>query len=381
MLAGDLNKDGIAEFICVNTQQILTQGIKSHFVTSVAVHDINGNLLWIFGEPSVQKENLGYDVPCQIYDIDNDGNIEVVFCTNYNFVILDGTTGKVKKKYDLPISTATDNIVFWRANDQSDELNILIKERYKEFWVFSSKWELQWKFQHPSKLHIGHHPVVLHTNIGNCLLTGFMLLNSQGEKIWELKSSKYDLSKGHFDSCQIIKNGHDYRDWLFVISTCKAKVLTLVNGRGEILWEKHGQHFEKVSIGKHNDTNIIVVDIKDDLTKLSPEIWFIDMYGNTINKIYAGSGNSYHFYSLVQFESKDAIAIASVNAIYDLQGQCVSYLNMPNDTKGYNIFEANLTGTDHFYVLITEDLQIVMFEGVGSYLNKNLGTPQNYSLF
>lgn len=162
VLAGDLNNDGIAEFICVNTQRTLTQGIKSHFVTSVAMHDINGNLLWVFCEPSVPKENLGYDVPCQIYDIDNDGNIEVVFCTNYNFVILDGNTGKVKNKYDLPLTTATDNIVFWGASYQTDALNILIKERYKEFWVYSSKWELQWHFQHPRELHIGHHPVVMH---------------------------------------------------------------------------------------------------------------------------------------------------------------------------------------------------------------------------
>ena len=381
VLAGDLNRDGLVEFVCVNTQNVLTSGVKSHFVTSIAVHDIDGNLLWAFGEQSVQKEKLGYDVPCQIYDVDGDGNDEVVFCTNHNFIILDGKTGETKGKYELPLTTATDNIVFLGANDHTDTLNILIKERYREMWAYSSKWELQWHFQHPKKLHIGHHPVVLHTNSGKYFLTGFMLLNSQGEKIWELKSRKYDLSKGHFDSCKIIEIGHDYRDWLFVISTCKAKVLMLVNGRGEIIWEKYGQHFERVSIGNYNETNIIIVDIKDDLSKLSPELWFIDMQGNTINKIYADLGTSYHFHSLVKFESIDAIAIASSQDIYNLCGQRVASLHLLGDTKGYNIFQANLNGVNHFYVLITENLQIAMFEGVGDCSNSNLGTPNNYSLF
>lgn len=382
VLAADLDNDGKAEIISVNTHRLVTKGIKSHYVISLVAHDIYGNILWSFGNPSSKKEKLGYDVPCQVYDIDNDGKLEVVFCSNSKFFVLEGDTGKVKNRHTLPSPIATDCIAFFeQSNKLSKELNILVKERYKKFWVYTHNWELQWTYQHPNNIHIGHHPEIFNTKTGDILFTGFMFITSSGEKICEVKSERYDIFKGHVDSCKVIKQGNDYRNWIFIVSTCKAKVLMMIDGNGKIIWEKYGKHFEKISIGQHNNEYIIVVDVKDEISKFSKELWFIDLNGHIINTICPNQKKSCHIHSLIKFNQKDAIAVANNNSIYDMCGKRIAIFDLPKDMNVNNIFQANLTKNESYYVLITENLEVHLYKGLTDHSDYELGTPKNYTLF
>ncbi len=62
--------------------------------------DLDGNILWQYGEPTDNMEigNISADMPMQIYDIDGDGYDEVITAKNFEVLILDGKTGNVKKE-------------------------------------------------------------------------------------------------------------------------------------------------------------------------------------------------------------------------------------------------------------------------------------------
>ena len=65
-----------------------------------------GEILWQIGEPSNKMDNLYLtaDLPFQVYDIDGDGVDEVIMARNFELMILDGKTGKVRKSIPTPIN-------------------------------------------------------------------------------------------------------------------------------------------------------------------------------------------------------------------------------------------------------------------------------------
>jgi hypothetical protein len=77
----------------------------------VAAHDLDGRVLWVWGNPNTGRRGLHHDVACQIHDWDGDGRNEVVVCTEGYLVELDGATGKERRKIPIP-PNATDCLVF-----------------------------------------------------------------------------------------------------------------------------------------------------------------------------------------------------------------------------------------------------------------------------
>jgi hypothetical protein len=58
----------------------------------------NGDILWQTGNPDPEKYHLTNDVGFQIHDIDNDGKNEVIYCMNFEIIVAEGSTGRVKYK-------------------------------------------------------------------------------------------------------------------------------------------------------------------------------------------------------------------------------------------------------------------------------------------
>ena len=71
-----------------------------------AVNMETGDVLWQVGEPSelTVNQDTTCDLPFQIYDIDDDGIDEVIVAKDFKVMILDGSTGEVKKSMPTPFN-------------------------------------------------------------------------------------------------------------------------------------------------------------------------------------------------------------------------------------------------------------------------------------
>ncbi|MDG5788429.1 hypothetical protein QA612_13145 [Evansella sp. AB-P1] len=176
-------------------------------ISCLTAFDLDGNILWQIGEPSTKYDEgqISADMPLQVYDIDGDGIDEVITSRNFEILILDGRTGKVKKKAKMPFSDDDDSTLIGVPNDiyAFDRINadgirianftgkerptdILVKDRYCRIYALNSDLELMWKFK--SETNTGHFPYAFDINNDGHdeLLCGYNLLDHKGNIIWKL---------------------------------------------------------------------------------------------------------------------------------------------------------------------------------------------------
>lgn len=221
IVSDDLDNDGSVDVLSARSININggggTDGMpyyEVHEVCSVAAQDIDGNLLWTWGTSNLGQVEPAYDVPCIIYDLDNDGNKEVLLCTSTHLVILNGQTGTEVKKYQLPTSSdypldwASDciNIANISGNDYPSD--IIIKNRYFDIWAFTKDWKELWHVGKINGYRTSHQPWVIDIDNDGCdeVLSSYSLIDDDGTVLWSLKQENFkaDIKSGHQDSIKAI---------------------------------------------------------------------------------------------------------------------------------------------------------------------------------
>jgi hypothetical protein len=74
IVTGDLTGDGGLEIVCARS----LGGGSERYTSAVAAHDLDGNVLWRWGDPTIGTGVSSHDVACQIHDWNQDGNNEVI---------------------------------------------------------------------------------------------------------------------------------------------------------------------------------------------------------------------------------------------------------------------------------------------------------------
>ena len=158
--------------------------------------DLDGNVLWQFGEPGSDLDAglVTCDLPVQIYDIDGDGQDEVLCLKNGKLYILDGRNGEVVNVRPLPLSPGQENtfgrlvgdaivIANFRGLDRPGD--ILIKNRYRQVWALDGDLDLLWTREFPTWM-TGHfaQPCDLDGDGRDELVIGYCLLGPDGEMRW-----------------------------------------------------------------------------------------------------------------------------------------------------------------------------------------------------
>ena len=199
---GDLNGDGTPDVLVT---QIHHHGprdayCESHCLTAMT---FDGDILWRVGSPDPSKYKLTNDVAVQIHDIDNDGRNEVIYCKDFEIVVLDGATGDIKLKAPTPESRPPadqfprilgDCLFFCDLSGNGHAQDILIKDRYWNFWMLNEKLETQWH----REITTGHYPCACDIdNDGHDeLAIGFALFDHDGTMLWNLQDKVQDHADG-----------------------------------------------------------------------------------------------------------------------------------------------------------------------------------------
>ncbi|HJN14932.1 MAG TPA: hypothetical protein QGH10_05565, partial [Armatimonadota bacterium] len=144
---GDLDGDERLDYLVArNTDQR---------ITALTAYANAGHELWRWGEGG--GEDIAYDIPCIIYDIDHDGAAEVLISIAGYVLVLSGDTGEEERRHALPEGlSVADCIIIANLRGLAEPADIIIKTRYDKAWAYTDGWEPLWEFEGNT----GHHPDV-----------------------------------------------------------------------------------------------------------------------------------------------------------------------------------------------------------------------------
>jgi len=200
---GDLDGDGALDMLFA---QNIRKASKNAFdqISCLTAVTLDGRVLWQIGRPDPRNGLLANDEPFQIHDIDGDGRNEVVLVKDFKLQVLEGRTGQVKQWVWMPEAPADnderphefevgDSIAFLNLSGDKDRHEILVKDRYRTFWIFNSDLKLLWSGQGMT----GHYPYPLDVD-GNGreeFMIGYAVWGPDGRQLW----SKDEQLRQHAD--------------------------------------------------------------------------------------------------------------------------------------------------------------------------------------
>jgi hypothetical protein len=181
LLLGDLTGDGRMDLLLVQGDDIDAQ-YDPHQVQSLTAFDLDGELLWQVGEPDPRGGSHGADFPAQIWDFDGDGRNEVVCVMDGRFIVIEGRTGTITRKHELPDPQAHDCIVPADLSGDGYRGDLLVKDRYSQVWALNNDFDLLWTHRGNT----GHYPWVFDFDQDGSeeVMAGYDFLASDGTVQW-----------------------------------------------------------------------------------------------------------------------------------------------------------------------------------------------------
>ena len=293
---GDLNNDGQMDVLI---GQVIHHGPKDrnselHCLTAKT---FNGERLWQMGKPDPWKDHLTNDVAFQIYDLDNDGKTEVVYCKDFQIIVADGLTGQTKYSVPTPKSPAVkqgdhnmferilgDCLFFCDLVGDGYASEILLKDRYRNIWVYNEKLELLWQ----AECQTGHYPFAYDVDDDGKdeIAIGYSMFDDDGKLLWTLD----DKIKDHADGVAIARFKKDGGPIL----------LNAASDEGMFFTDMAGNILRHYFIG--HVQNPAIANLRDDLPGL--EAVSINFWGNQgIIHLYNSDLKIYHDFEPMQYGS------------------------------------------------------------------------------
>jgi hypothetical protein len=204
------NRDHL-DLVLAQTVPFLPGDANSWGLRALTAMDLDGNVLWQFGTPAagLDAAMTMCDMPVQVYDIDGDGQDEVLCMRNFNFYILDGRDGSVKSSFPLPRDPAEENrfgqllgdaIIIANFRGLARPADIVIKNRYKQFWAYDEHGRRLWDRRSRQTGHFAV-PFDFDGTGKDDLLIGYSRVGPAGELRWELPWGDHadEIAVGSFD--------------------------------------------------------------------------------------------------------------------------------------------------------------------------------------
>jgi hypothetical protein len=282
---GDLDGDGKPEIL---VPQVRQHGPRDCYaeVGGMTALGLDGRTLWSDGTPDPDAWFLTNDVAVQIHDLDGDGATEVVYCRNQEIVIAEGATGKVMRRSPTPGSCAFndrfprilgDCLFFCDVRGQGHAGDLVLKDRYWNFWVFDDRLELLWS----ASCNTGHYPAAadIDGDGKDELFMGYCLFDHDGRLLWSLDGAIEEHADGI-----IVAN---FRDPL----ATPDRVFYAASDAGAVIADLSGTIVARHRIG--HAQNPVALKLRGDLPGLQTAT--VNFWGNQgILTFFDADGRVYH---------------------------------------------------------------------------------------
>jgi rhamnogalacturonan endolyase len=282
---GDLTGDGRPDLVI---GQITHHGPRDGYseVACITAMNFDGDVLWQSGTPDPDKAALTNDVALQVHDIDGDGRCEVIYARDFELVVADGATGKVKYSIPTPHSKPPadryerilgDCLFFCDLRGLGRAGDIVIKDRYWHLWAMDDQLNPLWD----AACRTGHYPYAFDVDGDGCdeLAMGYALFDHDGTMLWNLEDSLQD----HADGIAIADFGDS--------SESMPKIMYAGSDDGMIFVDLNGRIIKHHRVG--HVQNPATARFRDDLPGL--QTVSVNFWGNQgILHFYDSAGNIYH---------------------------------------------------------------------------------------
>ena len=258
---GDLDGDGRVDFL-------FSAGRRYRTALS---HD--GEVLWTIDHPDGWLSNPNYAVPANVYDIDGDGNVEVLCMENIggrdSLCILEGKTGELKHCVPWPTGRNFDNspkswdnirarifIANFRGEEQPRDLyvahywDIGDNKMRGNVYAMNDQLEIMWDVEN---IDMAHYPVPgdIDNDGRDEIAAGGCIINDDGTVLWEFDIEEFRsvTDEPHIDGIVIEEIDGNIENGKEVAITSGA---TLFDSQGRALWNHKGllTHSQRVQVGK-----------------------------------------------------------------------------------------------------------------------------------
>jgi len=266
---GDLDGDGRTDILFA---QIVTKVDTGNFVEAscLTAVTLDGKVLWQTGRPDPRNGLLTSDTPFQIHDLDGDGKNEVFLIRDFQLKVLEGATGKVKKSMWLPAVpdeyrqkkfelkerphdlNAGDSVSFFDLSGKGRKSEILIKDRYRYFWVYDADLKPLWK----GYGQLGHFPYPFDSDRDGRdeVYIGYARWTPDGKQLW----SRDEELKDHADA---VAAGNFTGD-----PKAEPRVYYVGSDEGFLVFDNQGKILKHQRIG--HGQNLTVAKLRGDLPGL-----------------------------------------------------------------------------------------------------------------
>lgn len=255
---GHLQNNDRLDILLAQNIKLLPGSDNLTTVRCLTAMDLDGNVLWQFGEPSAELDAglVTCDLPVQIYDIDGDGHDEVLCLKNFKLYILNGQTGEVKNVRPLSLNPPEENdfgrlvgdtilIANFRGLDRS--CDIMIKNRYRQIWALDNELNVMWTHEF-LKWRTGHfaQPYDFDGDGRDELFIGYGLLGPDGEMRWshEWHDHTDEIAIGPFDPD---------RDDVQIAVVSSDAGFNILGPDGAVLHREMLGHAQRLSAAKFRD--------------------------------------------------------------------------------------------------------------------------------
>lgn len=252
---GDLDGDGqIDMLIAQNVPKV--RGDAFDHISALTAVTLDGKVLWQIGRPDPRNTLLTNDTPFQIHDLDGDGKNEVVLVKDFQILVLEGSTGKVRQRAWMPEAPKSnkerpyelnsgDSMIFLNLSGKKGRHEILLKDRYNSFWVLDSDLRLLWSGTGQT----GHYPYPFDFNGDGKdeFIIGYARWNPDGKQAWSLDSQMKD----HTDGISAGNYTGDPKARPRIYSCGSDEGLVVMSEDGKLIKQVKIGHAQTQSVGKY----------------------------------------------------------------------------------------------------------------------------------
>lgn len=254
---GDLDGDGRVEMLFAQNLPRVRGDAFDHIQCLTAV-TLEGKVLWQKGKPHESLGLLTNDTPLQIHDLNGDGKHEIVLVQDFQLKVLEGATGRLLKSVWMPPMApdmkerpyelnSGDSIAFIDLTGKGRRSEILVKDRYRFFWIFDENLKLLWQGEGQT----GHYPYPMDVNGDGReeFALGYTLWGPDGKPVFSLDKQFRD----HADGISVGNYSGDPKRAPLIYACGSDEGFLLFDLQGKVLKHLRIGHAQSPSVGKYRD--------------------------------------------------------------------------------------------------------------------------------
>ena len=251
---GDVDGDGRLEILFAQHTQMLTGG-DFCMLSCLTMMNLDGHILWQWGEPHRDHGIVPTDMAVQIGDVNGDGRMEVVCCLNFDVCVLDGTSGELLHSAPTPPPGAMatwlpednlfripgDSVCFADLRGIGRRSDILVKDRYSNLTAYDDRLNPLWRFHGNT----GHFPAVADIDLDGRdeVMIGYTMVDHDGSVLWRIEVAD------HQDAIAIAPIAPDRSEPLIALA-CGEGGTVVCDTSGKVLWQDRTGHVQRLTAAR-----------------------------------------------------------------------------------------------------------------------------------